>query len=97
MEEIVNNILVDDYKNLNKLQILEKQNIVSSFLIKYFRNLKSDEISWLKFKPYLNWILETSKFILEKSLFKIQSFKVDKIYRSSYKFCNKIDMILNTQ
>jgi len=91
MEDIINNILIDDYKNLNKLQILEKQNLVSSFLIKYFRNLKSEEIIWSKFKPYLNWILETSKFILDKTSLKIQSFKVDKIYRSSYKFCVKKD------
>jgi hypothetical protein len=91
MEEIVKEILSSDYKLNNILQILAKQNNVGSYLIKTFRSSRPEDIIWEKFRPGLNWILESSKFITSKTSTFIQQFKTDKIYRSSYKFCNKKD------
>jgi hypothetical protein len=91
LEEIINQILLSDYKLNNILNILVKQNNVASYLIKTFRSSKPEDIVWEKFRPGLNWILESSKFITSKTSTFIQQFKTDKIYRSSYKFCNKKD------
>jgi hypothetical protein len=91
VEEIVNGIISNDFTSNNVLEILSKQNIVASYLLKLFRNLKSEDVVWEKFKPGLAWILQSSKFITSKTNTFIQIFKTDKIYRSSYKFCNKKD------
>lgn len=91
MEEIIADIMSKDFSSDTSLQILTKQNTVISYLLKSFRTSKSEDISFDKFKPSLIWILETSKFITSKTNAFIQFFKTDKIYRSSYKFCNKKD------
>jgi len=90
-EIIVLDILKENYTILNALQILHKQNTVTAYLIKLYRSSKSDKIIWDNFRQYLLWILETSKFIATKKNMIIQLFKTDKIYRSSYTFCNKKD------
>lgn len=90
-EIIVLDILKENYTILNALQILNKQNTVTAYLIKLYRSSKSDKIIWDNFRQYLLWILETSKFIATKKNMNIQLFKTDKIYRSSYTFCNKKD------
>lgn len=91
MDEIIADIMSKDFSSDTSLQILTKQNTVIAYLLKLFRTSKSEEISFEKFKPGLTWILETSKFITAKTSAFIQFFKTDKIYRSSYKFCNKKD------
>ena len=90
-ETIVLDILKENYTILNALQILYKQNTVTAYLIKLYRSSKSDKIIWDNFRQYLLWILETSKFIATKKNMILQLFKTDKIYRSSYTFCNKKD------
>lgn len=91
MEQIINNIISQDFTNYNILDILNKQNIIASNLLKLFRSTKLDDITWNKFRPGLDWILQTSKFLSSKSGLFAQLFKTDKIYRSSYKFCNRRD------
>ena len=91
MDEIIADIMSKDFSSDTSLQILTKQNTVIAYLLKLFRTSKSEDISFEKFKPGLTWILETSKFITSKTNAFIQFFKTDKIYRSSYKFCNKKD------
>ena len=91
MDDIVADILSKDFSSDTSLQILTKQNTIASYLLKLFRSSKSEDISFDKFKTGLNWILETSKFLTSKTNLFIQLFKTDKIYRSSYKFCNKKD------
>ena len=91
IEDIINVILNIDYKTDNILNILAKQNNVANYLLKTFRTSKSEDIIWEKFRPGLIWILESSKHITTKLSIIIQQFKLDKIYRSSYKFCNKKD------
>jgi len=83
------NIITEEYNNQNYIQILQKQNIVISYLLKLFRCSKIEDVLWEKFKPGLMWLLESSKFFTNKTLLACQQFKTDKIYRSSYKFCNK--------
>lgn len=89
--ELVNNILTSDYKSENILQIVSKQNTIVSNLLKTFRTTRSEENNWNKYRDSLVWILESSKFIVSKVGMSVQLFKTDKIYRSSYKFCNKKD------
>ena len=91
MDEIIADIISKDFSADTSLQILNKQNTVIAHLLKLFRTSKSEDISFEKFKPGLTWILETSKLITSKTNVFIQFFKTDKIYRSSYKFCNKKD------
>ena len=91
MEDIIGDIMLKDFSSDTPLEILTKQNTVISYFLKLFRTSKSEDISFEKFKPGLTWILETSKFITSKTNVFIQFFKTDKIYRSSYKFCNKKD------
>jgi len=91
MEDIISDIMSKDFSSDTLLQILTKQNTVISYFLKLFRTSKSEDISFEKFKPGLTWILETSKFMTSKTNTFIQFFKTDKIYRSSYKFCNKKD------
>jgi hypothetical protein len=98
IEDLQNNvsqIISEDYESLNYLQIIGKQTLVSSYLIKLFRSSSNIDIIWSKYKKFLVWLNETSKFIVEKSKHALQYFKVDKIYRSSYKFCNKKDSCEN--
>jgi hypothetical protein len=89
--DIYNDILTTSYNEDNILQIIAKQNTVISYLLKIFRTTKSEDNSWNKYRNGLVWILESSKFIVSKSGAITQFFKTDKIYRSSYKFCNKKD------
>ena len=91
IEDIVKEILASDYKTEKIIQIIAKQNIVANYLLKTFRTSKSEDIIWEKFRPGLHWILESSKLITSKTSTITQLFKTDKIYRSSYKFCNKKD------
>ena len=91
MDEIITDIISKDFLSDSSLQILSKQNTVASYLLKLFRTSKSEDISFQKFKLGLTWILETSKYLTSKTNLFIQSFKTDKIYRSSYTFCNKKD------
>jgi hypothetical protein len=91
MDDIIADIISKDFTSDSSLQILTKQNTVASYLLKLFRNSKSEDISFEKFKSGLCWILDTSKYLTSKTNLFIQSFKTDKIYRSSYKFCNKKD------
>lgn len=91
IEENINGILSSDYKTDKIIQIIGKQNIIAGYLLKIFRTSKSEDIVWSKFRPGLHWILETSKCIVTKIQIASQVFKTDKIYRSSYKFCNKKD------
>ena len=90
-ETIILDILKENFTSLNALQIIQKQNTVISYVIKLYKNSKADKITWEQFKPYLSWILETSKFITVKKNINVQFYKLDKIYRSSYTFCNKKD------
>ena len=89
--EIVNNILMSNCKTDNILQIISKQNTIVSYLLKTFRTTKQEDNNWEKYKDGIIWILESSKYIVSKTQLNIQVFKTDKIYRSSYKFCNKKD------
>ena len=91
IEDVIDDILKNDFLSNNILEIICKQNSVISYLLKLFRNLKPEDIIWEKFKPGLEWIMLTSKFLTSKSNAFIQIFKTDKIYRSSYKFCTKKD------
>lgn len=91
MDEIIADIMSKDFSSDTSLQILTKQNTIISYLLKSFRTSKSEDVPFDKFKLSLTWILETSKFITSKTNTFIQFFKTDKIYRSSYKFCNKKD------
>jgi len=91
IEDVINGILSADFKSDNILHIIAKQNSVAGYLLKTFRTSKSEDIIWSKFKPGLSWLLESSKHIIGKKSTFIQLFKTDKIYRSSYKFCNKKD------
>jgi hypothetical protein len=91
MEEILLEIFCTDFLSCNILELISKQNTVASYLLKLFRNSKLEEIDWEKYKPGLTWLLSSSKFIVSKSNGFVQLFKNDKIYRSSYKFCNKKD------
>jgi len=91
MEDVVNGILSADFKTDNILHVIAKQNSVAGYLLKTFRSSKSEDIIWSKFRPGLSWLLESSKHIIGKTSTFIQLFKTDKIYRSSYKFCNKKD------
>lgn len=84
-------ILNQDYTTLNILDILHKQNIITLYLIKLFRSNQISDLLWDSFKPFLSWILETSKQIILKTNIPVVLFKTDKIYRSSYKFCTKKD------
>jgi hypothetical protein len=88
LETNINNILINNYDNDNYLEIIKKQNQIIIYLNKFYN--KCTNINWSEIRPYLIWILESSKFLIKDKI-KIQLFKTDKIYRSSYKFCNKKD------
>lgn len=87
--DLIKGILEADYRDFNILHLICKQNNVANHLLKTFRSSKSEDISWEKFRPGLLWILDTSKHIISKTSLIIHHFGTDKIYRSSYKFCNK--------
>lgn len=91
IEYNVNNILELEYTNLNILELITRQLNVSSYLVKLFKSLTSENIKWELFNKYLVYLLQTSSYVVSKTNLDIKIFKLDTIYRSSYKFCNKAD------
>ena len=87
IEDIVNDRFFEKY---NSLELIEKQDIISSFLCKSIQNNILDSKILYKYILYL----KDSSFYLLKMV-KLNEFKhnytfikKDKIIRSSYKFCN---------
>lgn len=87
IEEVVKNILECDYSAHNALMILQNQSKIASYLVSKFKKTEPENIDWNNFRPGLQWILESSEFILEKVKLTVNTFPTDKVYRSSYKFC----------
>ena len=87
IQDIVND---KKFENYNSLQLIEKQDIISSYLCKSIQNNILDSKILYKYIIYLK---DSSLYLLKKV--KLNEFKhnytfikKDKIIRSSYKFCN---------
>jgi len=87
IETTINKIVIEPYLSHNILQLLNDQVTMSSFLVSKFKATESEDISWANFRPYLQWILDTSKFICKNCDLPVGVFPTDMVYRSSYKFC----------
>ena len=87
----INNIIDDDkITTYNSLEILKKQDLVSSYLSKSMQNNNINKVFLIKL---LNWICITSKELATRINMPIfnhdkSNIQVDRIIRSSYKFCN---------
>jgi len=87
----VNKILkLDKYDNLTSLEILKKQDIISSYISKSFQN---NIINKIFFIDCISFLKKTSEFLANLISQTISShnynfIKKDKVIRSSYKFCN---------
>lgn len=88
---IIDEIISLEYDNLNIYEVLKNQLQTSNYLIKLYKS-SNDNLKWDNFNNYLQYIYATSKYILKKKNIEYKVFKTDILYRSSYKFCNKIDM-----
>jgi hypothetical protein len=91
---IIDNILSLPYNNLNIYEIIKNQLLISNYLVKLYKSC-NDNIIWEHYSDYLKYIHASSMFIIKKKNIDIKVFKTDMIYRSSYKFCNKVDMCDN--
>jgi hypothetical protein len=87
IEITVKKIINEPFTTHNILQLLNNQVTVSSYLVTKFKATESEDISWNDFKPFLQWILDTSKLICNNCGLTIGAFSTDIVYRSSYKFC----------
>ena len=89
-KEIDDIIKERNFKVLNSLELIEKQDIICSFICKTIQNniLNSNILH-----KYISYLRDSSRFLMKKV--KLNEFhhnynfiKKDKIVRSSYKFCN---------
>jgi len=88
-ETNIQDILNIKYKEQNVYEILGHQVTVISYLSAKFRSTDCNEILWKFYRPFLQWILETSEFITCKFNIPVEEIKQSAtVVRSSYKFCN---------
>jgi len=86
IEDTINNIFESKYLEMNFLEIIKNQNIMSTYLTNKYK-AESENIVWNEFKIGLQWILVTSEFILSGKKIELKQFPTNKVCRSSYKFC----------
>ena len=77
IEITVNKIISEPYDSHNILQLLNNQVVVSSFLVTKFKTTECEYIVWNNFKPYLQWILDTSVLICKKCELPVGTFPTD--------------------
>jgi hypothetical protein len=90
LNEIDKILLIDNFKKYTALEILKKQDLVSSYISKSIQN---NMINKNFFIDCIKFLRNTSEFLSKKinqSNFShnTEYIKKDKIIRSSYKFCN---------
>lgn len=88
--EIDNILKIKNIKSYTTLEILKKQDLLSSYLSKSIQNTNMNINFLIKI---LSWLMQTSKELNNKVGLKIYDhddslIKQDKVIRSSYKFCN---------
>lgn len=88
-ESTIQDILVLKYDTLNVFEIMTHQVSIISYLSAKFRSTDAMEITWTFYRPYLQWILETSEHITVKFGVPVDDIKnTGTVTRSSYKFCD---------
>ena len=88
-ESTIQEILGIKYIDLNVFEIMTHQVSIMSYLSAKFRSTDSMEITWTFYRPYLQWILETSEHITVKFDVPVDEIKnTGTVTRSSYKFCD---------
>ena len=90
LNEIETILIIDNFKDYTSLDILKKQDLLSSYLSKSIQNTN---INIIFLKKILVWLMDTSNYLNNKVGLKIYNhndtlIKQDKVIRSSYKFCN---------
>jgi hypothetical protein len=90
LNEINKILLTESYEKYTALEILKKQDLVSSYISKSIQN---NMINKNFFIDCIKFLKNTSEFLanrINQSIFNhnIEFIKKDKIIRSSYKFCN---------
>ena len=93
-KDILNKILEiissDNIEKLNSLEILKNQELVTTYLSRYF--IQNTKLNFEKITLYINWLIKISKLLANRIKQKIiihSKTKKNKnsISRSSYKFC----------
>lgn len=88
IEDTVNKIIASDIENNTILTFITNQHIVITYLISKFKPQDSNKICWKEYKPYMQWLLDTSIVICKKFNLHIEYFTDNaNVQRSSYKFC----------
>lgn len=88
-ESNIEDLLTIQYEDLNVYEIITHQYTIISFLSAKFKSSKSDEVEWSYYRPFLQWLYETSEFIANKFNLPIENKQLGStVNRSSYKFCN---------
>lgn len=90
LNEIEQILKIEDYDKLTSLDLLKKQDLLSSYLSKSIQNT---DINLTFLVKILNWLMNTSKNLNSRIGLKLYEhsnnlIKADKVIRSSYKFCN---------
>lgn len=90
LNEIQQIIEIEDISVFSTLEILKKQDLLSSYLSKSIQNTDIDINFLIKI---LEWVMNTSEELNKKLKIKLFThddslIKSDKVIRSSYKFCN---------
>lgn len=88
----INKLLeIKNYKEINSLELLKKQEIISNYLSKYF--IQNTKLNYNFVNNCITWLLEVSKMLAKRINQKINTHTKNKknknnISRSSYKFCS---------
>ena len=90
LNEIEQILKIEDFKKYTSLEILKKQDLLSSYLSKSIQNT---DINLNFLISILSWLIDTSKELNSRIGLKLYNhndslIKPDKVIRSSYKFCN---------
>ena len=90
LSEIQQIIEIKDISSFTTLEILKKQDLLSSYLSKSIQNTDMNIVFLIKI---LEWLMHTSDELNKKVKMKLFThnenlIKSDKVIRSSYKFCN---------
>ncbi len=90
LNEIDEILKINNFKKITSLELLKKQDLLSSYLSKSIQNT---DINLNFLKNILGWLIITSKELnsrigLKLYLHSDSLIKSDKVIRSSYKFCN---------
>ncbi|QKF94083.1 hypothetical protein QKU48_gp0625 [Fadolivirus algeromassiliense] len=87
----INKLITIKYNNLNDLNILEYQTIITNALRKTIKNNDNETINIDDLILKIQWLIDTTKYLSDKvglNTFTHKETDKNTVARSSYKFCN---------